>query len=324
MPEISVIVPVYKSEAYLPRCIESILAQTFTDFELILVDDGSPDNCGAICDEYAIRDRRIRVIHKENGGASSARNAGLDVAIGDYIAFIDSDDTVSDAYLEELFQWREFDFVTAGFTWQDDQNNWHVREFEESETTINAIRALPSKYVGKYYFGSPWAKLLKRALIEKNSLRFDSTIHCGEDQLFNYRYVNCSSSMKIIPLCGYFYHYYETSLVHTPHKDVWKWNICVENAMMDVFRNAEEMEHVFLLKREFSMLMDLVDQYDKMGIRNELTKIYTHSFFKECIAYKARYGTPASWDPAHSVLPSAQLSRSPARFLCLPVAATQP
>lgn len=103
MPQISVIVPVYKVEKYLHECVDSILAQTFRDFELILVDDGSPDNCGAICDEYAAKDSRIRVIHQENQGLSGARNSGIDVARGEYITFIDSDDVVSCDYLEVLF-----------------------------------------------------------------------------------------------------------------------------------------------------------------------------------------------------------------------------
>jgi len=90
-PKISIIVPVYKVEPYLRKCIDSILAQTFTDFELILVDDGSPDGCGKICDEYAKKDNRILVIHKSNGGLSSARNAGLEIAKGEYIGFVDSD-----------------------------------------------------------------------------------------------------------------------------------------------------------------------------------------------------------------------------------------
>ncbi|KAF3371822.1 glycosyl transferase family 2, partial [Enterococcus faecium] len=92
MCEISIIVPVYKVEKYLRKCVDSILAQTFTDFEVILVDDGSPDNSGKICDEYAEKDNRVRVIHKENGGLSSARNAGIDVARGKYLGFVDSDD----------------------------------------------------------------------------------------------------------------------------------------------------------------------------------------------------------------------------------------
>lgn len=103
MPEISVIVPVYKVEPYLDRCVRSILNQTFTDFELILVDDGSPDQCPQMCDEWAKKDERIRVIHKENGGASAARNAGLDAACGRYIEFIDSDDWVDCEIMEYLY-----------------------------------------------------------------------------------------------------------------------------------------------------------------------------------------------------------------------------
>lgn len=104
MPEISVIVPVYNVEKYLRPCIDSILAQTFTDFELILVDDGSPDRCGEICDEYKRIDKRIRVIHQENGGLSAARNAGLDIMSGTYVTFIDSDDIICVNYLDVLYQ----------------------------------------------------------------------------------------------------------------------------------------------------------------------------------------------------------------------------
>lgn len=107
MPQISVIVPVYKVEKYIKRCVDSILAQTFTDFELILVDDGSPDNCGDICDEYAIKDNRVTVIHQKNGGLSAARNAGIDWVFAnsdsEWISFIDSDDWVHEKYLEALF-----------------------------------------------------------------------------------------------------------------------------------------------------------------------------------------------------------------------------
>ena len=108
-PCISVIVPVYKVEEYLPECIDSILSQTFRDFELILVDDGSPDNCGRICDEYAARDARVRVIHQKNQGLAGARNAALDVAAGEYVTFIDSDDVVSGVYLERLLSVMEDD-----------------------------------------------------------------------------------------------------------------------------------------------------------------------------------------------------------------------
>lgn len=103
MPTISVIVPVYKVEDYLERCVESILAQTFTDFELILVDDGSPDSCPAMCDAWAEKDSRIKVIHKENGGLSDARNVGFEASHGEWISFIDSDDYVHPAMLQALY-----------------------------------------------------------------------------------------------------------------------------------------------------------------------------------------------------------------------------
>lgn len=110
MPAVSVIVPVYKVEQYLAECIDSILAQTFTDFELILVDDGSPDNCGEICEEYKKKDNRIIVIHKENGGLSDARNKGIDIAKGEYLTFVDSDDLIHIDYLNTLYSLvKEYD-----------------------------------------------------------------------------------------------------------------------------------------------------------------------------------------------------------------------
>ena len=101
-PEVSIIVPVYKVEDYLERCVKSILAQTYTDFELILVDDGSPDRCGEMCDVFAKEDPRIRVIHKKNGGLSDARNVGMDRARGQYLFFVDSDDYIHEQSIEKL------------------------------------------------------------------------------------------------------------------------------------------------------------------------------------------------------------------------------
>ena len=115
---ISIIVPVYNTEKYLHRCIDSILAQTFTDFELLLINDGSKDNSGKICDEYAAKDSRVRVFHKENGGVSSARNLGLNEAQGKWIYFVDSDDTLQLYALQELVNWinnDKIDLIMAGY-----------------------------------------------------------------------------------------------------------------------------------------------------------------------------------------------------------------
>ena len=103
MPKISIIVPIYNVEKYLDKCVSSILNQTFTDFELLLVDDGSPDRCGEMCDEYAKKDSRVKVIHRKNGGLSAARNSGIDAACGKYIGFIDSDDYIEENMYEHLY-----------------------------------------------------------------------------------------------------------------------------------------------------------------------------------------------------------------------------
>ena len=126
MPVFSVIIPVYKVEKYISRCIESVLKQSFSDFELLLVNDGSPDKSGIICDEYAKKDQRIKVFHKENGGVSSARNIGIKNACGKYIVFIDSDDEVERNYLE-CMNGYESDFVIAGVKEIDVHGGSHIK-----------------------------------------------------------------------------------------------------------------------------------------------------------------------------------------------------
>ena len=114
-PAISIIVPVYNAEKYLRRCIDSILSQSFTDFELILIDDGSTDLSPQICDEYASRDNRIKLIYKKNAGVSAARNDGLDIAQGEFITFVDSDDWVDERYLECLYKNKKYNYVIGTF-----------------------------------------------------------------------------------------------------------------------------------------------------------------------------------------------------------------
>ena len=126
MAKISIITPVYKVEKYLRKCIDSILNQTFEDFELFIVDDGSPDSCGVIADEYEVKDKRVHVIHKENGGAPSARNAGIMQAEGEYFYFPDSDDWIEPTYLQELYELAlrtEAQLVVSGYTMEYYENN---------------------------------------------------------------------------------------------------------------------------------------------------------------------------------------------------------
>lgn len=169
-PKISVIVPIYRVEKYLARCLDSILNQSFRDLEVILVDDGSPDRCGKICDEYAERDSRIRVIHKENGGLSSARNAGLDIARGEYVAFVDSDDTITpDCYEKMLRCAQSYDapMVCAG--------RWNVIESTgenlpglcpQKEEVVTGVELTRRIFTWQNVDSAAWDKLYCRNLLD--------------------------------------------------------------------------------------------------------------------------------------------------------------
>ena len=179
---ISVIVPVYKVEEYLPRCIDSILAQTYKNLEIILVDDGSPDKCPGICDEYAKKDPRIKVIHKKNGGVSSARNAGLKAAIGDYIFFVDSDDIIAKDALRYLYsraQKTNAELVVGGIV-QSYPSGDVVEEGKDVEFK-NPQEALYD-LIGGGIFSGCYAKLFEAKLAK--SKKFDLEYTIAEDYFY--------------------------------------------------------------------------------------------------------------------------------------------
>lgn len=206
-PLISVIVPVYKVEKYLRRCVDSILAQTFTDFELLLVDDGSPDNSGKICDEYAALDPRVRVFHKPNGGVSSARNLGLDNARGEWIVFVDSDDWVGEEYLSNLFGAVKggTEIVIAYATIESFKGS--VEEhYPQQSVDLNDIYKLFEQNDLEWHT-SPWAKLFKRSLIDKLGLTFEENMSIGEDLIFLFKYL-LGTNGKIESVNSSEYHYF--------------------------------------------------------------------------------------------------------------------
>lgn len=167
---ISVIVPIYKVEPYLRRCIDSILSQTYKVLEIILVDDGSPDLCGAICDEYAEKNDRIRVIHKENGGLSDARNAGLEICTGEYIAFVDSDDWIEPTMYEKLLDnMLQFDAdMSFGGVSDDVEENGSVRTAKVSDYGETPFAESNVDAMKRYFLGSwaAWDKLYKANLFD--------------------------------------------------------------------------------------------------------------------------------------------------------------
>lgn len=197
MCRVSVIVPVYQVEEYLPRCLDSILAQTFSDFELILVNDGTKDDCPRIMQEYADRDSRIRQVHKENGGLSSARNAGLDIARGEYIAFIDSDDYVDPDLLSDAVAAADRDgaqLVLFNYRLVTDQGvRGPYLDFEDE--TIDIERYGIADYFYRYWMPykhgqEAWCRLYRRDVIEENALRYAPNKEVfAEDTLFSAMYL---------------------------------------------------------------------------------------------------------------------------------------
>ncbi|MEG1637879.1 MAG: glycosyltransferase, partial [Cellulosilyticaceae bacterium] len=217
-PKISIIVPVYKVEQYLHKCIDSILAQTFTNFELILVDDGSPDQCGEICEEYARKDDRIVVIHKENGGLSSARNAGLDRAKGDYIGFVDSDDYIESDMYEILYN--------SCVKYQCEIANCSSIIYFPHKTVSNGEHqilihtkeeAMKNMLLSKFYDEVVWVKLFKKDVI--GDIRFpEGRIY--EDTAFTYKVIDRCEKYCFVGEAKYHYIKREGSVMSSANKVV--------------------------------------------------------------------------------------------------------
>ena len=215
MPKVSIIVPVYKSEAYLSRCIDSILLQRFTDFELLLIDDAGPDRSGEICDQYAARDKRIRVIHKgKNEGASAARNTGLDVATGEYIMFCDSDDAVSPEWITHLIRYATPDTLAVCAPCHDPAELGKSKEYAFPSAT-----ALPTESYFSFQksglAGFLWNAIYHRRTIESKGLRFRTKHEQGdynEDLIFNMQYVSHVEHVLYNGYQDYLYDIHEGSL----------------------------------------------------------------------------------------------------------------
>lgn len=211
-PRLSVIIPIYKAESFLSRCVDSILIQTFSDFELLLIDDGSPDRSGLLCDEYTLKDPRVRVFHKKNGGVSSARNLGLDNAVGDYITFVDSDD-----WLEKECYIKLFSII--------DNNELDVLQFSYREVYANHNKEIVGDIDGLEvedviksgsFRGSVWSGIFKRSVICKDTIRFNPLMKYAEDQLFVYDVLRNSTTYRCIPDVLYNYFQNQGSALHNP------------------------------------------------------------------------------------------------------------
>ena len=210
MSKISVIVPVYKVEKYLDTCIKSIVDQTHTDLEIILVDDGSPDNCPAICDEWAKKDARIRVVHKENGGLSDARNAGVEIATGEYIGFVDSDDFILPTMYEKLYNAimeNEADLSLCGYLYADENlDRINKQEFESpvKNEVLDAYDAMQKLCTDeKYWFYTTSVNRLYRKHLF-DTVRFPKGL-LHEDEYTSHRFFDACQRVACIEDCLYLY-----------------------------------------------------------------------------------------------------------------------
>lgn len=234
---VSVIIPVYNRENCLRRCLDSVRGQSFTDWECVLIDDGSTDGSLDVCREYAAEDDRFLVYHQENQGVSVARNCGLDKAEGKYIAFIDSDDWVEPDYLLRLYDAMEDNgLVLCGITEQ-----WMNGRYEElceveqllavdASATDTLIRMLENRILT-----GPVNKLYVRGVIEKEKIRFKPDLHLGEDIVFNCTYLAAIEKMKVIPYCLYHVEKQEGSLSSRILTDRFRSGMVVWRSLYDFF-----------------------------------------------------------------------------------------
>ena len=250
-PKVSIIIPVYKVEKFLTRCLDSVLGQTLKEIEVILVDDGSPDNCGRICDEYAAKDKRVIVIHKKNAGVSAARNSGLEVASGEFVGFVDSDDYVAATMFEDMYrqavladaemamcQFVITDGVTDELVHRSSGDDFEVLKFDNKKAfEIIADFSCPVQVM-------VWNKLFKKELIQ--NLCFDTNKRMAEDLEFLMRALFKSKTVVYVPYARYAYYAQRegAATFHADHSIAWylEQNSNITSIMDEVAQNCASVK----------------------------------------------------------------------------------
>lgn len=275
VPKFSVIIPVYNAEKYLDRCISSVTRQTYKDIEIILIDDGSKDRSGTICDEYAKKDDRIKVVHQENLGVSTSRNVGIKKSKAPYIVFVDSDDWIEIYMLDKLnniIESSEVDCIIYNL------NNIIKSNFILENELINSmIRLIKTETINP-----PWNKVYKRDIIEKYNIQFDKEIQIGEDLLFNIKYI--SKIKKLYLLNERLYNYVmenNHSLTRKYKKNKYEQLMFVDSRVKEDLKTYSnkrllECEKYVRLKNIFSCFIDLFHkecEYTKKEKINFIKKV---------------------------------------------------
>ena len=291
MPKVSIIVPIYKVEPYLKRCVDSLINQTLQDIEIILVDDGSPDNCPKMCDEFAKQDSRIKVVHKSNGGAASARNLGLDIATGDYFAFVDSDDYIEKNMYESMLKVaidHNCNFVMCDCIKEySDKSIVYSHNIREGFYTKDQLikehyqHLLIMENIEYPATISNWLFLFNKKLLNNPSIRYPEGIKYSEDLLFGAMLLYKSDSfyyMKGVP----FYHYCmnPTSVTHVFDSKKWDYYLKLHKLTKSHFSNTTDYDFTYqlnllLLFFLFNTITDLKTNsgYEKEHLLDSLNNI---------------------------------------------------
>lgn len=290
---VSVIVPVYNTEQYLKRCVDSILAQTYPHLEIILVDDGSTDNSYAICEEYKEKFSNVLVIHKSNGGLSETRNVGMNSASGRYIAFVDSDDCIDSRMIEicvEAQQNTSADIV--GFQWQNFSDAIPKATFKNRIKVIKNKKVIPF-YLIKNRLYCAVRYLYDKSIIEEHNLSFDPAVKLGEDQLFIYNYIKHCQVAAMLTYDGYFYYSNPNSLSAGVVKPNHYCDIDVRKFIYsDCPKKFKKSARVHLLKGYLAFCLkaikygstceeDIISKYRKIIKKNLFRMIFSTKFEKK-------------------------------------------
>lgn len=259
-PKISVIVPVYNVEKYLPRCIDSILAQTFTDFELLLIDDGSKDHSGEICDQYAKKDNRIRVFHKENEGISATREYGLNKTQGNYIQFVDSDDWIEKEMLQLMHD-------KANTTDADLVNCDFFQEYTSDSQYISTTKRNKNEFICSVignYWGVLWKLLIRRSLFNQHDIHFPIGINGGEDYYVVVSLLLVAPKIEQLPMALYHYRRNnENSFISTPTYEKLMYQVRATNLVEDKLKEYGKKSQYTdeIIKRKIASLLPLLRHY---------------------------------------------------------------
>lgn len=291
---ITIIVPVYNAESYIEECLRSILNQTYRNFELILVEDGSNDNCSSICDEWAEKDKRIKVVHQKNAGVSVARNVGLDESNGDWIVFIDADDTIEDIAIEEALKIaQDMDCDTVcwncykmkdGIITKSPSITPELSMYHGKKMISNLIESLydtrRDNFYPGYMFRAVWGKLLSAKIIQQNNIRFPVGQPLGEDALFLVDYFQVSKSILLVNNYWTYYRIVSSSAVRQYRnnlldlqieelkllcKKIETTNIDIETVLLNLYLQFEYqyMHHLCQKEKNYLVIFKLMLNYIK-------------------------------------------------------------